>query len=127
VPFFEARTEMPPAVNRKADRATLRDASSVARSDIRRIKPSAGESAEFREAIAYMKGVADAVARIASAPPEPSTSATSSRRPTLPYGGPPPSEFQDDGVEPGSGVRLKVAVPCPELYELAGLDKSRTE
>jgi hypothetical protein len=130
---------MPPAVDRKqADRATLREASSSVHSDIRCIKPRAAardslsientsESAGFREVIAYMKGVADAIALVASAPPESPTSTTRSRRVTLPYGGPPPSAFEDDAAEPGSGIRLKVALPCLELYDLAGVERNGTE
>jgi hypothetical protein len=107
-------------------------------SDFRRIKPAAArpaapprgesttESAEFREAIAYMNGVADAIALVASAPPEAQVSTPSSRRITLPYAGPQPSTFEDGVVEPGSGVRLKAALPCPELYDLAGVDRTGT-
>jgi|SRR5580704_14353446 hypothetical protein len=133
---------MPPAVHRKqADPTTRRDGSSSVHSDIRRIRPRAapgasqsagttGESAEFREAIAYMKGVADAIALVASAPPEPPTSTTTSRRVTLPYSGPRPSSPADDAGdagEPASAIRLRVALPCPELYDLAGVDRNGTE
>jgi hypothetical protein len=135
---------MPPALNRTAASQEVGDGAHSAHSDIwrverpvtpRRLNEASGEqdsveSAEFREVIAYMKGVADAIGiydretLAAPATREPMPVTTNSRRITLPYCGPNMSTFEDEGVEWGSGIRFKNAAPSSDLYELAGVERA---
>jgi len=89
------------------------------------------ESMAFREAIAYMRGVADAVsvyeretlAAPARATEAPAPVTSERRRITLPYGGPEAATFADERIERASGIRLKSAIPSSDLYDLAGVER----
>jgi hypothetical protein len=144
-PYMKPRTiDMPFSRNRTADSQEAGISPQPAHSDIWRVEhpvtphhigEASGardsvESAEFREVIAYMRGVADAIGiyeRETLAAPStrnPMPVTTNSRRVTLPYFGPNVSTFEDVGAERGSGIRFKNAVPSSDLYELAGVEQA---
>jgi hypothetical protein len=84
------------------------------------------EPAAFREVIAYLRGVADAVsahdrAKLAAAVTEGPSAAVQLLRRTLPYCEPQMSAFEDEEFERPSGVRLRTAAPSVELCQLAGV------